>query len=342
MLADFSRLFEIQFSVRCFLPSLFLVLGSVFVHDLLLRSSELARLFSNTSNRIETLAGSVYVGFLAWACGVLISAIQPQLVRTLEGYGRFNPLHILRMLRKRKLRQFRLLRDQKNSLVEQVKRTGDARIDEMTQKQYDEISLKLSTQFPSEERKILPTSFGNSMKALEEYPEIMYGLDGVTGWTRLQSVIPTDYHAIISEQRLYRDFWVNLFFVFLLLLFETWLFLAIDLRRVAIAISLSLCLAAMMWWSHENANNAAQQFGEYVKSAFDLYINELGSKLRLPRSEDSKAQREIWTRVAQAYTYRRVDILDKVFEIESVKDVHRQGDIEIGIKNSDDSQQDSG
>ncbi|MFN9660472.1 MAG: hypothetical protein ACK6BC_08880 [Cyanobacteriota bacterium] len=235
-------------------------------------------------------------------------------MRTLEGYGRFNPLNIAGIFRRRQVSKYRSLMIKQERLVERVWQDVNQKPSKSTQEQLNEIGQTLSTQFPSDESKILPTSFGNSMRTLEEYPDIMYGLDGVTGWTRLQSVIPSEYQIIVNEQRLYRDFWVNSCFVVAILIAEVFLLFSIRPQNTMIAIILLLFLMSIAWWSYENANDAAQRFGDYVKSSFDLYIDELRQKLRLPQSDNPRAQREMWTKAIQGYTYRRSEILDEVFE----------------------------
>jgi hypothetical protein len=150
------------------------------------------------------------------------------------------------------------------------------------------------------------------MRALEEYAASMYGLDGVVGWTRLQAVIPTEYQTIIDGQRLYRDFWVNSCFVCFALLTEAILLCFLRPARIVVGLVLIVILVLLIWWTYESANTAAQRFGDYVRSAYDLYIDDLRQKLRLPKHDDPIGQRRIWFLTGQAYAYRSKHTLDKL------------------------------
>src|SRR5712692_4078105 len=78
----------------------------------------------------------------------------------------------------------------------------------------------LAERFPPEEDQLLPTAFGNTIKAFETYPDVMYGFDAIEGWTRLLAVIPKDYRELIETTKAETDFWVNLWFISLLILCE--------------------------------------------------------------------------------------------------------------------------
>jgi hypothetical protein len=314
MLSKLSSLIDDSFGVRCFLPSLLLVLGSFFVHDILSGTDELSRLFSSAPNRVEALAGSAFIALVAWVGGVLISAIQRDIIRILEGYGSFNPFNRLKFFKNAQIREFRSLCGLKNDIISNVQAmesTGTP-VDAAVYDKLDEVGLILSTRFPSEERELLPTSFGNTMKSLESYSRIMYGLDGVTGWTRLQAVIPSEYQLTIDDQRLYRDFWANTWIVSFLLLLEAGFYSVVSPFRLLHTVVVVGLLLMVNFTAYMRTTSAACGFGDYVRSAFDLYIDDLGAKLRIPKAQDPKVQRDIWTKATQAYTYRLPGILDSV------------------------------
>lgn len=318
MLSIFTSLIDASFGVRCFLPSLAIVIGSIFLDDLFTGADNLSALFYGAPSRVEKLAGSVFIGLVAWVVGVLISAIQREIIRFLEGYGKYNPFLILSYFTQAQAREFRGLQNQRDNLNKQLDILEAAgKPIECRRKEIDEIyavlkevSLKLTSRFPNEESDLLPTSFGNAMRAFERYPNKLYGLDGVTGYTRLQAVIPNEYQAIIDEQRMYLDFWVNTLLAAALLLFELLLFAATRRFNSLAALGLTSLLLLLCISSYQRATSSAIAFGAYIRSAFDLYIDRLGEQLGLPKVEDPKDQRKIWAEATRAYLYGIEDALE--------------------------------
>ena len=86
-------------------------------------------------------------------------------------------------------------------------------------------------QFPDEEAWLLPTSFGNTIRAFEVYPRVMYGLDAIPGWLRILAVIPKDYRESVDNAKAQVDFWLNLWFLSILMIFEYVLTVRPFLRR---------------------------------------------------------------------------------------------------------------
>jgi len=64
------------------------------------------------------------------------------------------------------------------------------------------------------------TSFGNAVRAFEDYPRVLYGFESINGWSRLNAVIPKSYQDILGNKRAMTDFWVNVWFVSLLTIVE--------------------------------------------------------------------------------------------------------------------------
>src|ERR1019366_8978839 len=64
----------------------------------------------------------------------------------------------------------------------------------------------VKSQMPPLESDILPTRFGNAIKAFEVYPRDIYGADGVVIWPRLTSVIPKTFGEQIQDIRSQIDF----------------------------------------------------------------------------------------------------------------------------------------
>jgi hypothetical protein len=112
---------------------------------------------------------------------------------------------------------------------------------------------------------------------------VVYGLEAIQGWSRLAGVIPADFKAQIDDAKSETDFWVNIWFLSLLL-FGIYPGLCIDrghlLHRWVSILALIVALCAPAF-----ANSMAREWGELIKSAFDLFRGELAESLglELPR-----------------------------------------------------------
>ena len=315
-----TSIFDAGFGVRCFLPSLLVIIGSFLIHDIFSGPDQLSRLLAHAQNSVEALAGSAFIFLLASVGGVVISAIQRELIRFLEGYGSLNPLNSIKYFKNAQLKEFNGLMKTRDDLCHCLNsekklssnscQLGDAR--SKVADELDKVALILSERFPAERNKLLPTSFGNAMRALEDYPEQMYGLDGVTGWTRLEAVIPREFQDLVNETRLYRDFWVNILFASIFLLLDVAVVSVSTIPRPFRIICAGGALILLGAYAYLRATDAACRFGSYARSAFDLYIDDLREKLKIPKSSNPEEQRLIWRQATSAYTYRRPDLLDRV------------------------------
>src|SRR5262249_42264963 len=134
--------------------------------------------------------------------------------------------------------------------------------------------------FPDEEALILPTSFGNAMRAFEAYPRIMYGADSIPTWFRLGAVVSPEFSVALGTSKAIVDNCVNVFFLALLLAvvaaaqFACELFLVRPFhwkqfihvaRWDVLALLAALALSAV---AYRAAKCAAIDFGNYVKAAF--------------------------------------------------------------------------
>jgi hypothetical protein len=139
----------------------------------------------------------------------------------------------------------------------------------------------------------------------------MYGFESITGWSRLNAVVSKDYRETMDAARADMDCWMNIWFLsyfvliqYLYLVYYAWEF------RYALTVIPSLILA--VWLSSWQARVAAEQWGEWVKGAFDAYLPELCKKLGYTRPTTFKEEREFWYLLSQAITYRDAGALDLI------------------------------
>jgi hypothetical protein len=175
--------------------------------------------------------------------------------------------------------------------------------------EWAEISRQLLNEFP-EEHLILPTVLGNLIRSFEYYPDREYGIDTVTLWPRLIAKIDKDYAASIDDAKTGFDFMITCSALSAMLALMV---LLIGLATGAPLASLSqfipwilqIVVLVFIWYlTYLGAINRAPAWGTRVKSAFDLYRNDLLIQLGFndkPRTK--RAERDLWDGISQQLIY---------------------------------------
>lgn len=165
-----------------------------------------------------------------------------------------------------------------------------------------EFALLKSERFPDDEDWLLPTAFGNTIRAFEVYSRVMYGLDAIMGWERLIAIIPKDYRTFIDSAKAQTDFWINLWFLSLILLCE-YILTLIKIRNFNLFwfIPITILLA---FFTAYRARIAAVEWGNYIKASFDVFLPELYEKLGFHSPSSRDEERRNLTRFSQAIIYR--------------------------------------
>jgi hypothetical protein len=168
----------------------------------------------------------------------------------------------------------------------------------------DGLQFQLRKDYPRDKSKVVPTAFGNAIRAFEYYPYETYGADSISVWPRLLAVVPENFQTLINEAKSLVDLFVNLAALFLgLFLFSV---CVVVLQHAGVRlhlgpphvggrwsiVALSSLVAAAA--SYRFALSLVSDWGEQVKSAFDCYLPALAKTLgyAMPRAE--AARREIW------------------------------------------------
>jgi hypothetical protein len=140
------------------------------------------------------------------------------------------------------------------------------------------------------------------MRAAEVYPRVVYGLDAVPIWPRLQALLPADFRDLLNSAKAQLDFCVNVaaagllaaasYAVLCLYLwrFPAWLPLSVSFTVVAIGYLLAV--------------QSAKPYGLYVRAAFDLYRGSLAEQLGLSIPPSATDEREMWKLVSRMIIYR--------------------------------------
>lgn len=167
----------------------------------------------------------------------------------------------------------------------------------------------LFADFPAREDLVLPTRLGNVIRSFESYSLRQYGMDAVTFWPRLVSVIPKDYASAIDEAKASFDFMLNCsalssLLAFIVFLTGTvypahfnrggWVFWVSEL--------VLLCLAAH--YAYRLSIGRARTWGNTVRTSFDLYRKDLLKQLGYTRvPETLEEEQRLWSNIGERIVY---------------------------------------
>lgn len=319
MFGELPKLFDRNFAIGFFLP--FALAGAAGLY--LLYYYGLSGIIPPALQKDLIVGGTVF-GLLSWLGGVLLLVTSRDLYRFFEGYGDFNPLRFFTWLERAHYRNL-------NKKIDQLDNEYRSHLNAHTQfpedrnAQRDRLMIERIERFPDRESLILPTPFGNTLCAFESYPRVMYGLESIDGWSRLLAVVPSDYRNLIDGAKAHVDFWVNLGFLSLILVFGSLSLWTIyrdlpPLWLLAVAILVLLISAG-------RAQRLAVEWGDYVKGAFDVYRFNLLDLLSIKRPETRKEEFETWKNFSQAIIYRlpkRAPELKKVSTVARARTTRRR------------------
>jgi hypothetical protein len=224
----------------------------------------------------------------------------------MEGYGAINPVRLFGWFEVRRYRniwrRLEKLEDEYQTCV-----AGGKTFPVESQRKRDELLGLLAVAFPEQEELLLPTPFGNALRSFESFPRVMYGLDSIPAWGRLLAVVSKEYFELMDGAKAYVDLWVNLGVVFI--------FLQIEYAGLVYASGQVLnwwivgCLYVLATIAPMWATSSALEWGELVKSAFDVFIPKLREALGIIKPTNRQEQFEQWESFSRALIYRyRADL----------------------------------
>ena len=301
MFGELPKLFDRNFAVGFFLPvAIFITLSG-----LVLSQYGFAPGVNQYLN-LSLIVGTTVLGIASWVGGIVLLAINRDLYRIMEGYGTFNPLKAFTWLEKWRYQRLvtgidKLDGEYRTCIKEEKEFPAKSRI------RRNLLMRQLAEEFPDKEEYILPTPFGNVLRSFEIYPRVMYGLDSIDAWGRLLSVIPKDYLALMDAARSQVDFWVNLGLAFLMLLIEYEVLALGTGAPLNVWIIILIILAGTI--APIRATSSAREWGDFVKSAFDVYRFKLLEALGVDLPKDRDEEKELWQKYSQAIIFRLPETL---------------------------------
>jgi len=237
---------------------------------------------------------------IIWLFSILLMISNRELIRILEGYYFLNSPY-LEKLPPKCIQLYRFKRmNGKTSELKEKKRFNNASPKE--QKKYMKLRIELSKKYPFEEKQILPTSFGNSIKAFEVYPLKVYGFDAIPVWPRILFLLPDNVKDKLNASKACVDFAVNMTYL-LSIIFIEYVVLAYinnDIKTFLIPVIILLFIIL----SYKFALISVLEWGDVVKAIFDVYSNTLLSEMRLKNPTNWNEKRKVWTSLSQVFIYR--------------------------------------
>jgi hypothetical protein len=246
---------------------------------------------------------------LVWVTAIALLAINRPYVRFLEGYGgRFNPLDWL-LGRHAKSRFDKdadpALKDQQE--VEAARKLGGA---EPRLPGHVNRLRHAVENYPDAKEWVLPTKFGNKHRAIEVYSRVVYGIDAVAAWGRLEALMPKNFRDSLAGARAQMDFAVNLMLAGSLILA---LYIGAALaRRHLPAVWLPAGVVLIVLFGYSTALSSLTIYGNYVKSAFDLFRSELADHLGLVLPSTASEERDMWQDASRTMIYRSAHAWDRL------------------------------
>jgi hypothetical protein len=306
-MVDFPKLFDRNFIVGFFLPlAVFLATVSSF--------AEAIGVHVDTKGFVT--ANPFLSGFIVWLGAVFLLGINRQIVRTFEGYGKYNPVRLWKPI---ELGSFNRLHDRISRLEKDFFEAGTEEAKDRIRSERSKLLGVLAERFPESASLLLPTAFGNVLRAFEVYSREIYGFEAICGWSRLVAVVPKDYRELIDSAKAQVDFWLNLwslsslFFVVSLLIIyslNAW-------RAIGFPISVII-----IWWiASRCARSSAAQWGEMIKAAFDVFLPSLRKQLGFEKIMSRTEERAMWEEFSQVMTFRLRESLPEP----SAADIKRVG-----------------
>lgn len=215
------------------------------------------------------------------------------------------------------LKYFQYLR--RNYYLWRIKKNYEKIKDKKTAKRYKkmlvqkEVKIKgdFFTNFSENRKELLPTSFGNIFKAFENYPNKRYGMDSVLFWPRLLKVLTPDYCERLEEANNSVIFLLVSCLLFSIMGFECLLILFYEIGKSQIVKLLMLICFLLSFSFYRISQRAAQNYGEIVKSCFDIFRYDLLSFFRIEKKLSFKEEKKFWNKLKLFILIGEVDPFSK-------------------------------
>jgi hypothetical protein len=333
MLSSLPKLADRNFILGQLLPALLFAVAGLF----LFRDKIPTNTWTDIMNA-KDLGKTAYLLLAVWVLAVTALILNFWIYRFLEGY--LCPAWLSERLKERHRKRLRRKLCELQILYDRWAKEGIA-FPQGDLDRYQELRWELLRSMPSRESDVLPTRFGNAIKAFELYPNEVYGADGVVIWLRLVSVVPKSFAQQIQDMRTQVDCLINcclfsglitLLGAFRMIFSDEWRNIDVNsgtyaflssIEKVWIVWIIAGAVGAYLFYRWALA--CVPAWGELVMSAFDCYLPALAAQLGFELPETEPMRRQFWITFSQQLIYRRGPDGRLFFRIEDWKKVAYRG-----------------
>jgi hypothetical protein len=296
--SELNKVFGRDFIIGFFLPALFFSVATFFLAKFMWPGA--SWLDINWRKPLEDAA--IFV-LATWVFAVFLQSVNREIFRAAEGYW---PWGLTGLLNRSQRKRFRKLKVKVDELYNKPGSLSEAEDQKLSK-----LSGRKATEYPSKMSLILPSSFGNTVRAYEDYSRVIYGFESINGWARLQGLMSKDFREVLGNDRARVDLWLNL--CVLPVLFALEVAVVARIKEPSLA-WLIVPLLIFAWLAYARARSSVQQFGEQVKAAFDIYLPALAAKLGYMLSSDTAKNRQFWKAFSQVMVYRDAGASDEMMK----------------------------
>ncbi|MCB0019529.1 MAG: hypothetical protein KDE09_17180 [Anaerolineales bacterium] len=309
-----------NFLIAAFVPALAFASLSLFVFGPILPKAVVDQLTISLAPLDQPvlllLMTTVVIGFS-------LHSLNTTMYKLIEGYLLLEKFPAISNFQKRKVkREYAKIVFLEKLYKHLRERDEDPHVIEKVRNQLYYLSANYQRNYPSNLNFVMPTRFGNAFRALETYPRQRYNMDAVLLWPRLLHVIPDPYHSKLDESNNRLAFLVNCSVlslgmallsgfaaIYQLLMLrcaqtgkEYLLYFipvvqedAIKYRQNAFLYLLGAAIMmALFAVFYRAAIPLVVQYGDLVKSTFDLFRFSLIDALRLKRPHNYDEETALW------------------------------------------------
>ena len=299
-----------NFIVASMIPSLAFFTISMLVFKPILPDA----IFNYLGGEFDPLGKSGLLLFLATVIlGFTLTSLNTFIYKLFEGYvllWHFPFFKRNELARARKIqRQKRCLERKIDRLVNPSSQRAENKRDELFARK-QALAIDYNIMFPDSDDDIMPTRFGNTLKAAEAYSRSRYNIDAVPVWPRFIHVIPESYFSKVNQSSNELSFLMN--FTFLTICFSLVTLMAAlyqyflvfrianensesllyfipvvqeDIQKYSqrAGIYFVLFFAALLvsWVFLKASNLVVIEYGYLIRSAFDLFRFDLLKQFRM-------------------------------------------------------------
>lgn len=295
-----------KFLLSYLFPSCFFILLNGLLYLLYFNEGKSISLSTSavTENSNYELVILVYVVLSTIIAYTLFSG-NYQIVRLFEGY-KFQQCLLLFTLINKKIR-YRISK-RLGTIRNKINEQDDDQKKNKLLKTESRLIFKIENIYPKYQEDIMPTKLGNIFRSFEDYPREKYGIETVTIWPRLLLVLPSTTHRHIEDAQNSLMFFLVASFLSFLFSIETLIFAIIGLKHrweLDIFVALFSISIFVGYSLYRISLDSALNFGDIIKSLFDLYRKVLLAELQIPTDEALTKERKRWEKLSNFLYFKQ-------------------------------------